>query len=170
MARQVARLIALGLWLFAASAAAQPSPERLKTPQTQFGTLSADERRILAPVEQEWDRMPGYQQQRLISSARRYPKLEPIQKERFDNRIRGWAAMSPEQRREARETFKGLRRLTPAQQHELRERWLERHRGEGTPPGGRFEGERRGAPDAAAREPEQPGQRRPSRRAPENPR
>ena len=129
MAFQAARLIAALLLAAAATlAGAQPQERQLKTPQTPWGSLSSEERRILAPVEGEWERMPGYQQQRLISSARRYPSFQPIQKERFDARIRDWAAMTPEQRRAARETFQGLRRLPPDKQHELRERWLQRHR------------------------------------------
>jgi len=140
VARQTARLIAgVLLAVFALAAGAQapasgPRPvdpryaERLKTPQTPFQTLAPDERRILAPVQENWDKLPGYQQQRLVNSARRYPSLQPIQKERFDSRIKDWAAMTPEQRRAARETFEGLRRLPPEKQHELRERWLQQHR------------------------------------------
>jgi hypothetical protein len=130
VAQQAARLIAaLLLAAFAWGAGAQPTaPDRLKTPQTPWSALAPEERRILGPIEAEWDRMPGYQQQRLVASARRYPSFQPIQKERFDARIRDWARMSPEQRREARETFQGLRKLPPERQHELRQRWLERHR------------------------------------------
>ena len=124
MARQVAILIAaLGL-----SLAAQAQDRRI--PQTPWSALSPQEQRVLGPVGPDWERMPGYQQQRLLSSARRYPSLQPIQKERFEQRIRDWAAMTPEQRRAARETYRGLRQLPPEKQHELRERWLKRH-GEG---------------------------------------
>jgi hypothetical protein len=129
VARQAARLIAAALLAgFAAAAGAPPNPDRLKTPQTPFYMLSPDERRVLAPVQESWTHLPGYQQQRLINSARRYPSMQPIQKERFDARIKNWAEMTPEQRRAARETFEGLRRLPPARQHELRERWFQRHR------------------------------------------
>jgi hypothetical protein len=135
VAFQAARLIAAVLLAaFAAGAHAQPGPKRLQTPQTPWRALAPDERRILGPVADDWDHLPGYQQQRLISSARRYPSLQPIQKERFDSRIRDWAAMSPDQRREARETFQGLRRLPPEKQHELRERWLQRHNPEESSP------------------------------------
>lgn len=128
MARQeLARLIAAAaLVLASVSSPAQGprDPEKLKIPQTPWSSLSAEDRRVLAPVAREWDHMPGYQQQRLQSSARRYPDMQPIQKERYEQRIRDWAAMTPEQRREARETFQGLRKLPPEKQHELRERWL----------------------------------------------
>ena len=140
MARQAARLILAALALAAGCAFAQApgprDPAKLKTPQTPWSQLSPDDRRILGPVADEWDRLPGYQQERLKGAARRYPQMQPIQQERFNERIRDWATMSPEQRREARETFQGLRRLPPAQQHELRERWLQRReqQGRGAPP------------------------------------
>jgi hypothetical protein len=129
-----AGLIAAALVAVAAHAADQraaPAPpiERAKpVPQTPFYALKPEERKVLAPVERDWNNLPGYQQQRLMQSARRYPSLQPIQKERFDTRIRDWAAMSPEQRRAARETYQGLRKLPPDKQHELRERWLQLHR------------------------------------------
>jgi Protein of unknown function (DUF3106) len=120
-------------------------------PQTPWTRLSPDERRILGPIAADWEHLPGFQQQRLIASARRYPSLLPIQKERFDDRIREWASMTPEQRRAARETFQGLRKLPPEKQHELRERWLRERQGgvqaprargpeEGRSRGGRPEG------------------------------
>ncbi|MGE5094698.1 MAG: DUF3106 domain-containing protein [Betaproteobacteria bacterium] len=124
MARTLATLIAA---LLAALAGMAHAEREGNVPQRPWSSLSPDERRILGPVGQDWDRLPGYQQQRLISSARRYPSLQPIQKERFNERIRDWATMTPEQRRAARETYKGLSRLPPEKQHELRERWLQRH-------------------------------------------
>ena len=150
MARKTARLILAGLLACAFVAQAQPrDPATLKTPQTPWYRLSPDERRILGPVAPDWDRMPGYQQERLKGAARKYPSLQPIQKERFEQRIRDWAAMSPEQRRAARETFKGLRQLPPEKQHELRERYLQRHsegrsRSDSPPPREQRPGEGRG--------------------------
>lgn len=134
MARQAARLIACMLlsalaWAAGAQATGE-RPRQAQTAQTPWSALGPEERRILGPVADSWAGMPGYQQQRLISSARRYPSLQPIQKERFDTRIRDWATMAPEQRRAARETYQGLRKLPPERQHELRERWLQRHGGE----------------------------------------
>lgn len=126
MARQAARLILLGFLALGASLALATDPDRLKTPQTPWGQLSQDERRILEPVAPEWDRMPGYQQNRLKKAARRFPSMQPIQKERFESRIRKWAGMSPDERKAARETFQGLRKLPPERQHELRERWLQK--------------------------------------------
>jgi hypothetical protein len=101
--------------------------DRLKTPQTPWAKLSVEDRGVLLPLAPEWDNLPGYQQQRLMSAARHYPKMRPVQQERFQERIRDWAAMTPEQRKAARETFQGLRKLPPSRQHELRQRWLELH-------------------------------------------
>jgi len=127
VARQAAVLILAVLLACAAGLAGAVEPERLKTPQVPWTSLTPDERRVLEPVAPEWPRMPGYQQERLKGAARRYPTLQPIQKERFDTRIRDWATMTPDQRKAARETFQGLRKLPPEKQHELRERWLDRH-------------------------------------------
>jgi hypothetical protein len=132
MARRLTQLIgalALAATLGLAPPAIAAGPE-LKTPQTPWSSLTQEQRRILGPVEQDWPRMPGYQQQRLMGAAREYPRLQPIQKERFEERVRDWAAMTPEQRNAARETFQGLRKLPPEKQHELRERWLQQHAGD----------------------------------------
>ena len=127
MARQVAGLILAAFLTAAASLAAAADPDKLKTPQVPWSSLSPAEQRILDPVARDWPRMPGYQQERLKGAARKYPSMQPIQKERFETRIREWAAMTPDQRKAARETFQGLRKLPPEKQHELRQRWLERH-------------------------------------------
>ena len=134
MARQAALILAglvLALGLAAPARAYDPN-----TPPTPWARLTTEEQRVLGPIAPDWAGIPGYQQQRLISSARRYPSMQPIQKERFDERIRDWATMTPEQRRAARETFQGLRKLPPERQHELRERWLRERqsRGEYGPP------------------------------------
>ena len=90
MAWQAAGLIAAALIAVAAHAADQrvapaPGSERAKpAPQTPFYALKPEERKVLAPVERDWNNLPGYQQQRLMQSARRYPSMQPIQKERFD--------------------------------------------------------------------------------------
>ena len=130
MARHAALILAGALLAFGLGTAAHAYDP--KTPQTAWSRLSPEVQRVLGPVAPDWDRLPGFQQQRLIASARRYPSLQPIQKERFEQRIREWAAMTPEQRRAARETFQGLRKLPPEKQYELRERWLrERQGGDG---------------------------------------
>ena len=88
MAGQAAGLIAVALMGLAASAALAADPDKLKTPQVPWSTLSPEERRILEPVAPEWPRMPGYQQQRLKGAAKKYPEMQPIQKERFESRLK----------------------------------------------------------------------------------
>jgi hypothetical protein len=122
VARQAALIVAAVLLALGAALPARAYDPSI--PQVPWSRLAPQDQRILGRLAPDWDRLPGFQQQRLIASARRYPSLQPIQRERFDERIRDWAAMTPEQRRAARETFQGLRRLPPEKQHELRERWL----------------------------------------------
>jgi hypothetical protein len=136
MARQVAVLILAAVLAGVAPRVGAASPDP-RTPQTPWASLSPEERRVLAPVAPDWERLPGYQQQRLISSARRFPSLQPIQKERYEERIRDWAAMTPKQREAAREAYQGLRKLPPEKQHELRERYLKQKRERGPDEGPR---------------------------------
>ena len=132
MARKAAELIVAAALLALAAPALAFDPS---VPPTPWSRLSPQEQHVLGPVASDWDKMPGYQQQRLIASARRYPSLQPIQKERFEERIRTWAAMTPQQRQTAREAFQGLNRLPPEKQHELRERWLRERAGQAGPAG-----------------------------------
>jgi hypothetical protein len=128
LGRQTAKLIlAVALAVVSAGASARQQDLGRPVAQTPWAALKPEERHVLGPVADRWETFPGYQQQRLITSARRYPSLQPIQKERFDSRLRTWAEMTPDQRRAARETYQDMRRLSPAQQHELRERWLRQH-------------------------------------------
>jgi len=135
VARQVLGLIVALAFTAGGAFAAGEAERDLKTPRTPWGQVAPDDRRVLAPLQSEWDTLPGYQQQRLQSAARQYPKMQPIQRERFQERIQGWANMSPDQRKAARESFQGMRKLPPEKQHELRERWLQKHEGGGRPPG-----------------------------------
>jgi hypothetical protein len=133
MAQERLRLL-LGALAACLSLAAYPAGKDLKTPQTPWSRLTVEERTVLVPLEPDWEKLPGYQQQRLMSAARKYPTMRPIQQERFQERIRDWAAMTPEQRKAAREKFQGLRKLPPSKQHELRQRWLEREATPGPSP------------------------------------
>jgi len=91
VARQVLGLIA-ALAFCVGGALAAGEPERdLKTPQTPWGRLAPDDRRVLAPLQSEWDTLPGYQQQRLQSAARQYPKMQPTQRERHMRRFKSVA-------------------------------------------------------------------------------
>jgi hypothetical protein len=129
VAAQRIRLV-LGASLLALSlaVAAGEAPKDLNAPQKPWKSLPLESREVLAPLASDWDKMPGYQQSRMLSAARKYPNLRPIQQERFQERIRDWAAMSPDQRKAARDSYQGLQKLPPAKQHELRERWLEQRK------------------------------------------
>lgn len=133
MAQERLRLL-LGALVACVSLAAFPAGTDPKSPQTPWSRLSAEDRKVLAPLAPDWDNLPGVQQRRLMSAARQYPKMRPIQQERFQGRIRDWASMSADQRKAARETFQGLKKLPPSKQHELRERWLEQKAAPGTAP------------------------------------
>jgi hypothetical protein len=105
--------------------AADPKKEQKASPIPWSKVADAD-RKVLTPLEKDWNQLPAVQQRRLITSAKQYPKLAPIQQERFQERIKEWATLTPEQRQAAREKYKNLSTLPPAKQHELREKWGEK--------------------------------------------
>lgn len=127
VAQRIGLVLAAALLAASLAATAGEAAKDLKTPQRPWRSLPVESREVLAPLASDWDKLPGYQQSRLLSAARQYPQLRPIQQERFQERIGDWAAMSPDQRKAARDSYQGLKKLPPAKQHELRERWLERN-------------------------------------------
>jgi len=92
-------------------------------PHVPWKKVPADEKKVLAPLQNDWDQLQSVQQRKMIGAAKTYPKLAPIQQERFQERIKDWAALTPAQRHAARDKYKNLSSLPPAKQHILRERW-----------------------------------------------
>ena len=81
MAREVLGVRRATILLVAAFAlGAQAADRDLKTPKTPWKSLSGEDQRVLAPLAGEWEQLPGYQQQRLRSAAKQYPKMQPIQR------------------------------------------------------------------------------------------
>ena len=89
----------------------------------RWETLSPDMQQVLAPVAGDWDGMPGYQRQRLLSAAKHYPKLSPAEQARFRARLPDWAKLSHEKRKEARETFKKFHALPTEKREAIKQRW-----------------------------------------------
>ncbi len=81
------------------------------------------DKKVLAPLEAEWSKLPGHQQRKLIGAARHYPTLDTVEQERFNERLRGWSALTPEQRSDARDQYEKLINLPPVKQEELKARW-----------------------------------------------
>lgn len=120
----VIRLVAVALCLaFLAvpglSSAATPAPA------PTWAQLDADKKQILAPLEQEWDRMTSDRRKKWSGIAKRYPKMKPAEQERVQQRMIDWVRLSPQQRREARENYRKLGKLNADKKADLAQRWAE---------------------------------------------
>jgi hypothetical protein len=94
-------------------------------PGPAWSSLSAEQKAILAPLEQDWDKFDPERRNRWIGLAARYPNLSPDRQQRIQQRMHEWASLTPEQRSQARERYKQLKQLPPEKHHELHQRWHE---------------------------------------------
>ncbi len=96
--RSLALVAALftGLWFTAASAQSV----------WPWALLTASQKQILAPFQQQWDSWPVADKRSWIVLANRFPQLSQAQQDRAKNRIREWASLSTEQRNTVRSNIK----------------------------------------------------------------
>ncbi|NJR72046.1 MAG: DUF3106 domain-containing protein [Gammaproteobacteria bacterium] len=130
--------------IFANTAFAQAQPtssaEKSKkkpdenAPSVPWNKVSDADKKVLAPIENEWKNLPGHQHRKLIGAAKEYPKLKPIEQERFQERLRSWSSLTPDQRKSAREKFQSLNSLAPEKQQEIKARWNEKKAAATAPP------------------------------------
>jgi len=106
-----------------------------------WSALSADQQRMLAPLQGQWDQLQPARQRRLAERARHWATLPPEHRQQIRERLRRWATMTPEQRRQlhentrafhdlspaerakVNEAFRKFQSLPPAERRALRERW-----------------------------------------------
>ncbi len=91
-----------------------------------WADLTVEQKRVLAPLAPEWNRLLPQQRKRLLMMAKRYPKMSAEQKERVRSRLEEWSKLTPEQREKARHKFVKLYQLPPEKRQEIRRKWSER--------------------------------------------
>lgn len=124
MARRLLGGIALLLALGAPAWAQAPSSAVMTTPpQPIWKDLGVEQRKILAPLSRDWDRMENYRRKKWLGIAERYPKMRPEAQQRVDKRMRDWAAMSPEQRAKIRRDYKAFSQLPPERKAAIQKKW-----------------------------------------------
>jgi len=84
-------------------------------------SLTADQQRLLAPVQSQWPQLPPRQQQRLIRRAERWQTLPPEAQERARARLARFAAMTPDERAAARQRLHEFQQLPPEEKQRIRE-------------------------------------------------
>lgn len=115
-----------------------PPPARSLLPLVQplWSELSDAQRKVLAPLEPQWNTLTREEKRPWLSLAARLPQMSPENRARAEKRIREWAALTPDQRRLARDnyrlakqlpkekrvaTWEQYQQMTPEQQAVLRE-------------------------------------------------
>ena len=83
---------------------------------TAFNKLTSDEQRVLAPYQQEWNRLDNATQERLRLGAKRWLALSPEQRAKAAAR---WQSMSEEERALARQRMQRFRELPPQQRRRI---------------------------------------------------
>lgn len=115
-------VLPLGVPVTAAAATLPPSA-LLVAPQPKWKELSAEQKRVLAPLAKEWDSMENYRRKKWLGIVRTYMQLSPDEQQRVQERMRVWAKLSPEQRMEVREQYRQFKHLPSDQKAEVRRQW-----------------------------------------------
>ncbi len=82
--------------------------------------LSGEQQEALAPLAQEWDKLPASDQQQLLNTAKGYKRLGGEEKARFHTSLPAWARLTPAQREAARDKYKAFQKVPLEQQQEVR--------------------------------------------------
>lgn len=120
---QAARL-ALGLLaalLLGVTTAVAAAPQKDKS----WAQLSVEQRKILAPLSGEWDRLERAERRKWIGVAKRYPKFTPVGQKRVQTRMKKWVKLTPEQRKQARENYRRISKVPPERRRDLKQLWAE---------------------------------------------
>jgi hypothetical protein len=120
--RMAKTLAAVGLALCLSLLASLPVRAADRT-NPSWNQLTAEQRRVLAPIESQWGNLDPVRKRKWIGVADRYPKLSPQEQQRLQKRMSEWAALTPEQRNAARERYREFEQLPPERRQAAREKW-----------------------------------------------
>lgn len=82
--------------------------------------ISAEQRRILQPLESRWSSMSELTKRRWLVLADRYPQLDAHEQAKFQTRMITWSSLSAQQRNQARFNFATAKRLSA---NDLQAKW-----------------------------------------------
>lgn len=92
-------------------------------PQPSWGQLSVQQKNVLSPLRNDWDKMEDIRRKKWLGVAERYPKMKPDEQERMQNRMREWASLTPAQRAKIRDSYKDFNQLPPEQKKVVKKKW-----------------------------------------------
>ena len=85
--------------------------------------LTAEQQRILAPIQGEWDSLDTLHKRKWLGIAQRYPKMSADEQQRLQRRMKEWVSLTPEQRRAARDKYREFEQLAPEDRQAMRNKW-----------------------------------------------
>lgn len=115
--------LAVALWLAAPFSHAVITPPPLSQPS--WGELSTEQKRILAPLSGDWDKMNGFHRKKWLGIAQRYQTLSPEEQARMQRRMTAWAKLTPDERKRARDQYKSLQKAPPEKKEAVKQKWEE---------------------------------------------
>jgi hypothetical protein len=114
-------LVGIAFALCLATPAAFPQSSSQAPPS--WRQLSAEQQRILAPIQAEWEKFDAQRKRKWLGIAQRYQKMTIEEQERLQRRMKEWAGLTPEQRQAAREKYKEFEQLPAEDRQAIRQRW-----------------------------------------------
>lgn len=84
--------------------------------------LTPTQRAALAPMDGQWDILPGIQRDRLLETAKHYPSMTPEQKKRYHDRLKKWSQLTPGQREAARKRYREFKKLPAKERERIRQK------------------------------------------------
>ncbi len=114
-------ILAVALWL------ASPFGHAVVPPLSQpsWVELTTEQRRILAPLSAEWDKMEGFRRAKWLGVAQRYQSLSSDEQARVQQRMIDWAKLTPDERKRARDKYKSMQKASPEKKEEVKLKWQE---------------------------------------------
>lgn len=85
--------------------------------------LTAEQQRILAPIQGEWESLDTPRKRKWLGIAQRYPKMGADEQQRLQRRMKEWVSLTPEQRRAARDKYREFEQLAPEDRQAMRDKW-----------------------------------------------
>lgn len=123
MARPFLAIVAIAFSLSYLSPPAQAVVPTLKPPAWE--ELTADQRKVLAPLSAEWNKLESWRRQKWLGIAQRYPAFSAEEQARVQRRMIDWVKLSPDERKIAREKYKNLQKAAPEHKEAFKQKWNE---------------------------------------------
>jgi hypothetical protein len=86
----------------------------------RWNELTPEQRRVLAPLSNDWNSIDDRGKERWLGVAGRFPKMPPEEQQRANQRMVEWSHMTPQQRTQARLNFQESRGVS---KEERQARW-----------------------------------------------